>query len=191
MSLTNMKFKILSTPRDLTGEEMAPHWAYRNFGLLGDSIVALRGNFNVPSEKWMDIEAIIHCRDVYQADMLHFVIEHFQSSIREMMMRQYILLSIVEEKLLHRMEETENRLVRLGDDLFDGENRLTVTSANVTPVSAKFYLGIYLDSEANNGIRGLKSYNVKALEFAELVINQYRAEMRRLEEKSWRVMPIV
>ena len=190
MSLTRMKSKILPGPRTLSGDEMLPHWAYRNFGLLGDSIVAFRGVFRVPPESWVDIDSIIHGRDIYQADMLHFIVEHFHSTIREGALRQYLLVSVLEEKLLHRMAGAEHRLVRLGEDLFDGENRLTLTAVGATPVSIKIHLGIYLESEPKKEIHGLKAYNIKALDLAELVIDQYRAEMRRLEEKTWRVLPI-
>jgi len=190
MSLTNMKFKILPRPHDLSGEELRAHWAYKNFGLQGDSIVAFRGLFDVPHELWIDLDPTIQKSDIHSADMLHFVVEHFNSTLRETLLRQYILVSILEEKLLHRMSDVEHRLVRLGEDLFDGENRLTVTAAGSTPVSNKLHLGIYIDPEFLKGVHGLKAYNIKALELAEIVINQYRAEMRRLEEKSWRIRAI-
>ncbi len=185
-----MKFKVLPTERPFTGPEMAQHWAYKNFGLCGDSIVAFRGRFEVPPESWTDLDAVVHGKDFFFADMLNFIVEHFDSGIREAVMRQYILVSILEEKMLHRMECAECRLVRLGDDLFDADNRLSITACSITPVSTKLYLGVYLDPSPKNGIQGLKFYNLKALDLAELVINQYRAEMRRLEEKSWRTKPI-
>ncbi|HHS50942.1 MAG TPA: DUF366 family protein [candidate division Zixibacteria bacterium] len=191
MSISNMKFKILPAPRSMTEAEMHPHWALKNFGLQGDNIVAFRGAFEVPPEKWFDLDAIMHGQEVLPGEMLHFVIEHFDCNIREILMRQYILVSVVEEKLIHRMNSPDHCLVRLGEDLFDGENRISVTGCTITPVSAKLHLGLYLDSSLQAGVHGIKAYNVKALELAELVINQYRAEMRRLEEKSWRVRPII
>ena len=190
MSLSKMNCKIIEESRTLIGEEMLPHWAYYNFGLSGDSIVAFCGQFAVPKERWIDLEYIINDRSLPSVDMLHFIVEHFDSSLSDAMLRQYVLVSILEEKLLHRIQQDNHRLIRLGDDLFDGENRLSITAAGCTLVSTKLHLGVYIDSEPNVGVHGLVAYGVEPLELAEVIANQYRAEMRRLSEKAWRMRPI-
>ncbi len=191
MSLTKMAFKLLTEKRALSGDEMLPHWALRNFGLLGDSIVSFIGQFSVPPERWIDIDSIMHNQDFPAGDMLHFVIEHFQSSLGETVLRQYVLVSILEEKLLHRVRYNDNQLTRLGDDLFDGENRLSLTAAGSTLVSTKIHLGVFIDSAPGYGFHGLREYNVDPSELAEVVIMQYRTEMRRISEKAWKMRPII
>ena len=191
MSLTRMQYKILKEKRPLSGDEMLPHWAYRNFGLLGDSIVAFIGEFKVPPERWIDLESIMHDRRLPDTDMLHFVVEHFDNNLREGMLRQYVLVSILEEKLLHRIPNDGHKLVRLGDDLFDGENRLSITAAGCTLVSVKLHMGIYLEAGPARGVHGLGAYGVDPMELADVVISQYRTEMRRLSEKAWRMKPII
>lgn len=190
MSLHRMEQKILEENRALSGDEMLPHWAYRNFGLLGDSIVAFQGPFKVPPDKWLDLESVMHGRELPASDMLHFIVEHFDSTLSETVLRQHLLVSILEEKLLHRIPNI-CRLTRLGDDLFDGENRLSITAAGSTLVSNKIHMGLYLKEQPAEDIRGLAAYDIEPMELAEVVISQYRAEMRRLCEKSWRLRPIV
>ncbi len=92
---------------------------------------------------------------------------------------------------MHRIPQDDHRLVRLGDDLFDGENRLSITAAGCTLVSTKLHLGVYLDTEPTIGVHGLAAYGIEPLELAEVIANQYRAEMRRLSEKAWRMRPII
>ena len=190
MSITRMVYKILAENRALSGDEMHPHWAYRNFQLLGDSIVSFCGPFNVPPERWIDIDSIMHGLNLPEVNMLHIIIEHFNSDLPEAMLRQYVLVSILEEKLLHRIKNSEHKMVRLGDDLFEGEHQLSVTAVGTTLVSSKIHLGVFLEANKKNRIHGLKSYGVDPLELSEVVINQYRADMRRLIEKSWRMKPI-
>jgi len=185
-----MEYKILSEKRALSGDEMLPHWAYRSFGLLGDSIVAFKGPFDVPPGKWIDLECLKRDTELPVVDMLHFVAEHFDTNLREAVLCQYVLVSILEEKLLHRVPQDGHRLTRLGDDLFDGENRLSITAVGCTIVSAKIHLGVYLDTEPSKEIHGLAAYSIDPLELAGVVINQYRTEMRRLSEKAWRMRPI-
>jgi len=186
-----MVYKILPEQRALSGDEILPHWALRNFGLVGDSIVSFIGDFNVPPERWIDLDSIMHGNHFPSTKMLHFIIEHFDTDLKEAVLRQYILLSILEEKLIHRISaSTDHRLTRLGDDLFDGENRLSITAAGCTLVSSKIHLGVFIDLPGK-GFKGLSEFGVDPLELAEVVICQYCAEMRRLSEKAWRMRPII
>lgn len=189
MSLVRMKSRVLKEKLSLTFEKMRPHWAYKEFGLLGDSIVAFCGPFEIPPDEWIDLGNIVHGEVIPPGDMLHFVIEHFGSSLQEAVLRQFVLVSILEEKLLHRID-TDHRLVRLGDDIFDGENRLSITAAGITPVSVKLHLGVFLDDNVEERVRGLSAFAIAPLELADILILQYRAEMRRLSEKAWRSRPI-
>lgn len=190
MSLTRMAFKFVEEKRPLSGDEMLPHWALRNFDMLGDSIVSFIGDFKVPPEKWIDIESMMHGNNFPDTEMLHFVVEHFESTLQEAVLRQSLLVSILEEKLLHRIQSNGHRLTRLGDDLFDGENRLSITAVGSTLVSTKIHVGVFTKSP---GLRfhGLADYKVIPEELSEVVVCQYCAEMRRLAEKAWRVKPII
>ncbi len=190
MSITRMAFKFLEEKRTLSGDEMFPHWALRNFGLLGDSIVSFIGDFKVPPERWIDIDSIMHGNNFPDTEMLHFVIEHFGSSLQETVLRQSLLVSILEEKLLHRIKSNDHQLTRLGDDLFDSENRLSITAVGSTLVSTKIHIGVFTKSPGKN-YHGLEDYGVIPEELSEVVVCQYCAEMRRLAEKTWKVKPII
>jgi len=190
MSMTKMTYRFLPEKRRLTGEEMLPHWALRNFRLAGDTMVSFIGEFKVPPERWIDLNSIMHESSLPDKEMLHFVVEHFGCPLQEAVLRQYVLISILEEKLLHRIKVNGHRLTRLGDDLFDGEKRLSITAAGSTLVSAKIHVGVFTKTPGI-GFFGIEDYGVIPEELAEVVMCQYGAEMRRLAEKAWRVKPIL
>ena len=70
---------------------------------------------------------------------------------------------------------------RLGDDLFEGDRKLSVSIATLTPVSTMIHLGINISSEHTPvPTKGLLEYGVDPVELAEAVMNQYMAELRML-----------
>ena len=190
MSLTKMAYKFLPELRTFSGEEMLPHWALREFSLEGDSIVSFVGDFKVPQERWIDLNSIMHNNELPDTEMLHFVVEHFGCPLQEAVLRQYVLVAILQEKLLHRIKVNGHRLTRLGDDLFSGESRLSVTAAGSTLVSAKIHVGVFTETPGK-GYFGIDDFDVASEELAEVVMCQYCAEMRRLAEKAWRLKPIM
>jgi hypothetical protein len=185
-----MAFKFLPEKRALSGDEMLPHWALRNFDMVGDSIVSFVGDFKVPPERWVDISGIMRGGVFPNSEMMHIVVEHFGCALPEAVLRQYVLVSILQEKLLHRIKTNGHNLTRLGDDLFDGDKRLSITAVGSTLVSAKIHIGVFTESPGM-GYFGLTEYGVDPKELAEVVVCQYCAEMRRLAEKAWKVKPII
>jgi len=185
-----MEYKVIPEKMDFTSDVMLPHWAYKKYQLLGDSIIAFCGPLKFDFTKRLNCRSSEKNCQLKDIDMLHFVIEHFDSNIRETVLRQYLLVSVVEEKLLHRIPENGHRIIRLGDDLFDGENLLSTTSINCNLVSNKIHLAIFMEANPGPCFHGLEAYRVDPCELAELVINQYRTEMRRLIEKTWKIEPL-
>lgn len=173
-----------------TGSEMAPQWAYIRFGIPGDSIVAFVGPVEIPKEKMIDLEEIKEGTKIVAEKMLHFIVEHFDSDLEKAILRQYLLISILEEKLSNRLRD--KRITRWGDDLYEEDHKLTVSAVTKNIVSTKIHLGInVVPSKISVKTRGLVHYNIDPYELAEAVIAQYKMEMSRIKDKLFRMRPVL
>jgi hypothetical protein len=134
-----------------SGQQLANHWIYKNFGILGDAVVAFRGPCDVPMEHMVDIEDVLHEDLIYSIDMLHFIIEIFATSLREGVLVQRLFMSVIQEKLnclLLEQGNTEDMIVRRGDDLFfQDRKKLSVSICTVSPTSVIIHAGLNIRSE--------------------------------------------
>jgi hypothetical protein len=156
------------------GSQIHSHWAYRNFNLIGDSIVAFLGPCDVKREEMVDLEDLTKGEIIRAKEMLHFICEHFGVEIREIILLQRILVICAEEALRGRGCEVE----RKGDDLFIDERKLSVSIATKTPISGKIHLGINIDPEgAPVPAIGLKELGIEPIGFGEEVMSRYKEEL--------------
>ncbi|UCE19973.1 MAG: DUF366 family protein [Gemmatimonadota bacterium] len=176
---SDVKSKLISDVITYTGDQLRSHWAFEQYDVQGDSIVAFMGPCDVGTEKLVDLADRKELKKIYSQEMLHFLVEHFDRDLEKTLLRQKLLITIIMEKLNHRMKHSV--IHRLGDDLFDGDKKLSVSIATLTPVSTMIHVGINISSK-NTPVRtsGLKDYGIEPEEVAEVVMNQYMAEMKSL-----------
>lgn len=139
-----MRVVVVEERMDYTGEQLASLWAYHLFGVQEDSIVAFRGGCNVKKEHMIDSEDRLAGAEISSPDMLHFIVEHFDSiNLKLIYARQRLLAAIAAEALAELGYSVERR----GDDLYYREEKLSVSIASVSPVSAKIHFGMNVRSE--------------------------------------------
>ncbi|NTW06017.1 MAG: DUF366 family protein [Peptococcaceae bacterium] len=124
-----------------TGHQLTSHWAYKNFSLQGDSIVCFRGPCQVAISEMVDLEDVLAEDHIYGPDMLQFIVEHFDDDLEKAILRQRILISIINETLV------KTGLTRSGDDLFLEDRKFSVSIATVSPVSTMIHIGLNIISE--------------------------------------------
>lgn len=136
--------KIISADREIKyeGWQLAPHWIYKTFHILGDAIVAFRGECEVKLSEMVDIEDVINDEPIYSKDMLSFITEQFNVDIIEGVFRQRLLICVIKEVLEKRGIKVE----RNGDDLMIDGKKLTVSIATKTMTSILIHTGINIDS---------------------------------------------
>lgn len=162
-----------------TGEQLRSHWAYEHYDVQGDSIIAFIGPCDVGLHHLVDLADRKDQKSIYSEEMLHFIVEHYDLDLEKTILKQKLLVTVLMEKLNNRLER--DVVHRLGDDLFDGDKKLSVSIATLTPVSTMIHVGINIRSDHTPvPTKGLKDYGVDPRELAEAVMNQYRAEMRML-----------
>src|SRR5574344_1655156 len=111
-----MKTKLLDYEYKYTGDQLAPHWMYKNFKMQGDAVVSFIGECTVDLTEMVDIEDVINSEPIYSKSMLSFIIEQFNIGLVEGVVRQRLLISIIKDVL---EEETKNKInvERHGDDI--------------------------------------------------------------------------
>lgn len=158
------------------GTQLSSLFAYRNFRVQGDSIVAFRGPCQVELGKMVDVEDVLEQAHIYSEDMLHFIIEHFDQDLETTVLRQRLLVAIIREQLCN---EGVRNVTRAGDDLFQGEGKLSVSIATLTRVSTMIHTGLNISSK-NTPVRTISLTDLGILDlsgFAKKVMNAYTTEI--------------
>ncbi|MEW6181962.1 MAG: DUF366 family protein [Bacillota bacterium] len=164
------------------GSQLSSLWAFKRFCLQGDSIVAFRGPCRVKGNSLVDIADRLQGFYIYSPDMLHFIIEHFESDLERAVLRQRLLSALVKDIL---EEASPERLKRRGDDLYANERKLSVSIATITPVSTMVHFGINVRTEGvpvpAAGLLELSWPEGRIPELTGRVLSAYSGEMKGVD----------
>ena len=183
-----LQVKFIEDRITYTGEQLHSLWAYRSFGLLGDSAVAFVGGCDVRPEYMRDVEDLRASSKIYSEEMLHLIVEHFDTDLNRAILRQRILVAIMAENLNRRLDKPV--IIRRGSDLYDGTRKLSVSIATASPVSSLIHAGINVSSR-NTPVptRGLDDYHIAPRGFAEEVLQAYAEECAGVLRARCKVRP--
>lgn len=171
---------------EYTGAQLRSHWAERNFGIQGDSIVAFIGPCRVAREYMVDLEDLQAEAQIVSKNMLHFIVEHFERDLEKAICRQRLLVSLVQQEINSRSQA--HRVIRRGDDLFLGDRKLSVSIATHSPVSTLIHLGLNIDPEgAPVPAVGLAELGVGPRPLAEAVLAAYVQEVEEIRLAQFKV----
>ena len=181
-----------------TGKQLASLWAYRKFGLLGDSIVAFIGPCNIPFKLMADVEDVRGQHKIYSSLMLHFIIEHFDCDLERAVLRQRLLTAIVKDILESHIKY---KLQRIGDDLYDAKRKtqntavtaianakLSISIATASPVSTMIHFAVNIETKRTPvKTAGLNDYKVSPKQFALKIMQAYAEEMQGVKQARCKV----
>ena len=171
------------------GTPLESLWAYRRFRVQGDSIVAFAGACDIPEDRIVDWEDRLAGSRIYSHFMLHFIVEHFDPDLEKGIWRQRLLSAIARDLLAER---TRAGIRREGDDLFEGDRKLSISIATLTPVSTKIHFGINIRSDGTPvPTKGLADYDVHPEAFAKEVLAAYAAECESIAAARCKVKGIL
>jgi len=177
-----MKTHLASGRVDYDGTQIHSLWAYRTYGVQGDSIVAFQGGCDIPFGNMVDLEDVLAKSRIASPLMLHFIAEHFDLDLEKAVLRQRLLAAIVRDEL-------DGDVRRDGDDLFVGPGKLSISIATLTPVSSKIHFGVNIERELHVNVetRALKDLGVDATDLARRVLAQYAAQIDGIHDARTRV----
>lgn len=181
-----MKVHWLDERRGYDGTPLHSLWAYRNFGVQGDSIVVFRGPCEIPPANIVDLEDLRAGSRIAGPDMVHFIVEHFDRDLERAVLRQRVLAGLAHDEVRRR---SGREIRREGDDLFDAERKLSISIATLTPVSSKIHFAVNVIRAEDVGVPtgGLSEYRIDPEEFGRTVANRYAEEMAGVLDARTRV----
>ncbi|AFM41976.1 hypothetical protein Desaci_3069 [Desulfosporosinus acidiphilus SJ4] len=171
-----MRYYIHQNPLDYDGSQLQSLFTYKNFGLMGDSICVFRGKCRVEQNEMVDMEDVAAKDWIYSEDMLHFIVEHFEMDLEKTIIRQRLLIATIKEELEALGVKS---LRRTGDDIYDGDRKLSVSIATLSPVSTLIHCGLNVSNHNTPiptiGLTDLQVHNI--YEFGENVAKRYCDEI--------------
>jgi len=134
-----MKCIVADHRIDYNGSQINSLWAYMMFEVQEDTIVCFRGKCSILLDHMIDMEDRVNEEKIISPDMIHFIIEHFDStSLQLAYTRQRLFSCLAEEEL----KDLGFLVDRHGDDLFFKGVKLSISIASASPVSMKIHFGI-------------------------------------------------
>jgi hypothetical protein len=174
-----MKYRLIKEDIVYNGEQLRSNYAYTHFGIVGDSIIAFGGKCDVKLSAMIDIEDMRAGKRIYSESMLHFIIEHHDVDLEKAVLRQFLITDIVKDQI----NEIKGKLLvqRTGDDLYDGDAKLSVSIATVTPISSMIHFGLNIISQ-NTPVKtkGLRDYEIDPYEFAIDIMKKYAKDQEKI-----------
>ncbi len=157
------------------GRQLAPHWIYRNFDLLGDALVAFIGPGDVPLDHMVDLTDVKKKAPIYSPKMVHFLGEWFIDSFAQGILMQHLFVANVYEWL---WENGVRDLNRRGNDIYVSGKKLSVSVATKSPVSVLLHFAANVDTEATPvPTSGLRQLDVDPIRFAKEIITRFCEEL--------------
>lgn len=187
-----MKTLFIDKEIKYTGEQLSPHWIYKNFHIMGNAIVAFAGECEVNLSHMVDIEDVINNEPIYSKKMLSIIEENFTSSLTETVYKQRLLVTITKELIEKKYPEIEIR--RSGDDLFVNDKKLSVSIAtkSITSTLIHFGLNIIADGapvKAADLTNDVGVPNIK--EFALEILERYKNEVLDINDAACKVRGVI
>lgn len=171
-----MRWMFVDERIDYTGEQLRSHWILERFGIAGDAIVSFLGRCDVGFEEMVDLADVLEGKPIKSELMLHFIAEHFDPDIERAILRQRLFISIIVEELNRMLGRPV--FLRRGDDIYDGDRKLSVSIATCSPVSSLMHTGLNVTAKgAPVRAAGLEDYEVDPRQLAEAVMRRYVEEM--------------
>ncbi len=183
-----IKTLVYKEPTTYNGDQLQAHWIYKNFGLLGDAVVAFPGEVNVGLNKMVDLVDVNVQEDIYSPLMLNFMIEHFNTDLELAVYRQRLFMVAIKEEL----EQYEIPVQRMGDDLYVNRGKLSVSIATISLVSTLIHVGLNIETIGTPvKTSGLKELGISDIfAFADKVILRYKMELEQIYEARCKVRGI-
>lgn len=170
------------------GDFLRSHWIYNTFDLLGDAAVAFCGPCDVQLSEMVDLADVHEQASIYSENMLHIIVEHFQTPLETMVLRQRLLTAQVRDLL---EASGVAGIQRDGDDLYDGAHKLSVSIATLSPVSGVMHFGLNISSQ-NTPVptRGLADYDLNPEVFAHQLLKNYAEELLNIRQATCKVRAV-
>lgn len=187
-----MKYLWLDDEQLYDGRQLSSLYAYLNYNLLGDSILSWAGPCDVKLEHMVDGEDLNAKAKICSDQMIHFVIEYFESDLFFGVAIQRIFAAIVIDVLKELSNNTDltQALFRQGDDVFVDDQKFSISVATKSPTSILVHFAVNVVN-AGTPVKtiSLSDFAVDPKEFsmnsAQLLINEIKSIKQATQKVKW------
>ncbi len=171
------------------GTQLCSGWICRESGIAGNAIIAFRGGAKVPITNMVDLEDVAQNRPIFSEEMLHFIVEIFDRDLEKMVLRQRLLIAVIEEEL--KKSPACKNIRREGDDLYDGDAKLSVSIATTSPVSGLIHTGLNIVSDGTPVLtKGLRDYEIHPKTLALKIMERFTNELAGIRHATTKVRAV-
>ncbi len=183
-----METKFISETITYTGEQLKSQFAYLKHGVLGDSLVAWVGPCKIDFANMADGEDLRMQATIAGAKMVHFVAEFFHRDIFFGVSFQRLMASIVGDVIKSMSGEM---LRREGDDLYQGENKFSISIAAPTAQSVMIHFAVNVTREGTPvNTCSLSDFKLDGQHFAIEVLTKVQQEFEEIVRATKKVRPL-
>lgn len=182
-----MQYRYIEKTIRYDGAQLKSLYAYVNHRIHGDSIIAFSGPCDVSLDHMIDAEDFVVNAKIQSNKMLHFIVEIFNHNLTTAVSLQRLLVTVVQALLL----EKGHYLTRDGDDLYFEKNKLSVSIASRSAISAMIHLGINIENEGTPvPTCSLKDFAIEPVAFADEVLKRFSTEYDSIIGATQKVRPL-
>ena len=183
-----MKYKFLDNETTYYGTELRSSFINEVSGLIDNAIVAFIGPADVELKHMVDLDDVKKGVGIKSKLMLHFIIQHKDVELQEMVWRQRLFICICKECL---NKKGVSRILRKGDDLFIDDKKLSVSIATSSDNCSLIHTGINIDADlAPVPAIGLNQFGVDPKELALDIMQNYVQESKSADHAKTKVKKV-
>lgn len=185
-----MQGKFVFEKDTYTGDQLRPLFAYMKHGILGDSIVAWVGPCKVSDKFMKDGEDLRAGAKIEGDQMVHFIVELFDTDLFGAVALQRLLTSLAKDQLQTLTKAKPVEFAREGDDIFVGEKKLSISIATRGVYSSLIHFAVNcVSTGAPVPVCSLSDFGIEPKIFAEAIIDAFVKEVVSIQEARKKVFP--
>lgn len=185
-----LKFRYIANEMEYDGSQLRSLFAYRNYELLGDSLISWVGPCQVKKEFMVDGEDLNAGEKICGDKMLHFIWEKFNTSLFSAVASQRLMTCLALEALRELSPEKEmtQNMYRDGDDIYLAKKKLNISIATVSPVSALIHWALNIVNDGTPvDTLSLQDLKIQTEDFVEKFSQKVLVEMSTINEATQKV----
>lgn len=174
-----IKVKHITRCINYNGSQLSPHFIFNNFNIIGNAIISFAGKCDISPEFIIDLADLKEKKKIYSENMLHFIGEFFSYDLEKTLLLQRLFISIIKDELVKKTRKST--IVRIGNDIFDGNHKISISVATSSCISTLLHIGINISSK-NTPVKtkGLQDYNIPVEKFAKILLKKFQDEINSI-----------
>lgn len=186
-----MKTKWIDERIKYDGSQLRSLFAYLNYELSGDSVLAWQGPCDITLENMADGEDLLQNAKICGSDMLHFLIEIFHKPLFAAVATQRLVASLAHDLVVQLSGKSSSEFRRDGDDIYWKDKKLSISIAAPSPVSCMIHFAVNVSNEGTPvPTCSLADFNIDPKNLAQKLLEVIQKEFTSMEFATVKVRPL-